>query len=204
MGQPALRNEPTSRPARGVVVAAVLITALMVAAVVYATSRTGQRAPAEPAPSATSAAASAPSSATTDADVTASVLAAYAGFREAYIAAAATADAQTAELATFAGDPLLLQTRLALQTQARHGIVYQGRPTWTAKVTGANLTTRPYTATIEDCLDTTGWIPVNRRTRVPATLPGQALRYRVISTAQRYDDGRWLIIQSAADRSRPC
>lgn len=200
-----------SPPSRrtGVYVAAVAagVAVLVVVALVLAVTvwrNRGGAPPAQPSagPSTTPAATASTPSAGQDAETKA--MAAYTGFREAYIAAAATADARTADLAKYVGDPLLLETRLALQTQGGQGIVYQGRPTWSARATAVNVSTRPFSVTIEDCLDTTNWTPVYKATGKPAAAGGQALRYVVTSTAQLYDDGRWLINQSKADRSRSC
>lgn len=186
---------------------AVLVRLAVVAGLCIAAAASGCRSNPPAAPSAPTPTAVSSPSPTVDAreqQETAGVLAAYNGFREAYITAAATSDFNDKTLPSYIADPLLAEVRFALRQTNGQGIVYKGRPTWSAKVPQLNVTTRPYTATIEDCFDATGWDAVYKTTGKPAAVTGQAKRYLATSTATLYDNGRWLISSSKADRSRPC
>ncbi|MEN3308878.1 MAG: hypothetical protein V7603_5080 [Micromonosporaceae bacterium] len=134
----------------------------------------------------------------------AKVLAAYSGYNEAYVAAAATANFDDKALPRYVADPLLAELRFALRQQSEQGIVYQGKPTWAAKITKINVAERPFSATISNCFDNGSWTPIYKSTRKPVPAPTQAKRYVVTSTAKFYDNGRWLISEAKADRSRPC
>lgn len=79
-----------------------------------------------------------------------------------------------------------------------------GRPTWNAKVTAVNVTTRPFTAHIEDCFDSTSWNTVYKDTKKSAAVKGQAKMYLVTAGVTMYDDGRWLVRQAKAHRERSC
>lgn len=131
-------------------------------------------------------------------------LAAYNGYREAFIKASATADTNSAELAKYVADPLLTELRLDLQIKRDQGLVTTGRPVWNATVSAANVSVRPFTVQIDDCFDATNWPTVHKANGQPAGVPGQNKKYRVIAEATLYDDGRWLINSSRAERERPC
>jgi len=108
------------------------------------------------------------------------------------------------DLPKYVADPLLTQARFTLNRASEQGIVYKGRPTWKAMITSIDLVGKPVKAVIEECLDTNGWDAVYKATGKSAAAPGQSKRYIVNATAYRYDDGRWLIAEAKADRSRPC
>jgi len=137
------------------------------------------------------------------ADATAKALAAYNGFRRAVVTAEASADYNNKDLPKFAADPALSQVKADLYQKQQQGFVMTGRPQWSPAVGSVNVTTRPYTVQITDCLDTTNWTTVDKAGK-PVGVPGQAKRYVVTSEAKQYDTGTWLIDQSTADRSRPC
>lgn len=132
------------------------------------------------------------------------MLAAYNGFREQYVAAAATANFDDKVLRSYIADPLLTKTMYSLRLQSEQGIVYRGRPAWTAAISTINVAKRPYTATISDCFDNGDWTPIYKSSGKAVPTPAQARRYRVTSTAKYYDNGRWLISESKPDRSRAC
>ncbi|MEU7802743.1 hypothetical protein AB0B10_26125 [Micromonospora arborensis] len=131
-------------------------------------------------------------------------LAAYNGYREAHIAASANSDAANRDLARYAAGPLLSETRYALTVLRDQGLITVGRPSWNAKVTAVDATSRPFTAQIEDCFDGTNWNTVHKDTKKSAAVKGQAKRYLVTADVTMYDDGRWLVRQAKAHRDRPC
>jgi hypothetical protein len=184
------------------------VTALGLAALlglpVLAACRSGNGA--QPAASASVRASASPSPSVDPkvADATGKALAAYNGYREAMVAAEAAADYNNQDLPKYVADPLLTQAKGDLYLKQQQGYVMTGRPQWSPQVTTVNVTIRPYTVQITDCLDTTGWDTVNKATGKSVAVPGQAKKYVVTSEAKQYDDGRWLIDQSTADRSHLC
>ena len=133
-----------------------------------------------------------------------SALAAYNGFREAYVAAATTSDAANADLPKYAIDPALAEAKLNLYTMNREGLISTGRPTWNAQATSVNLTAKPNTVELKDCLDINNSHIVRRADNKPADAPGQARRFVVTAKATLTDDGRWVIREVTADRKTSC
>jgi hypothetical protein len=131
-------------------------------------------------------------------------LAAYVGYWEAYVTAAANPGNPAPDLAKFVADPLLTQLRLNLRQYRDNDIVHKGRPTWTPRATEVNTTAAPYTVVIEDCFDSAGWEPVFASTGKSAAAPGQATRYVITSTVKSFEVHGWLVVESRADRSRSC
>ncbi|GIJ12230.1 hypothetical protein Van01_54440 [Micromonospora andamanensis] len=157
------------------------------------------------APSPTSApSTAAPQADTAEQEARASALAAYDNYRKAYVAAAAADDPDGDELAKYTADPLLRQLKYELIQKRDQGLTTKGQPSWNAQVIKVNVDSRPFTATIEDCFDGTNWQTVYKSNGKPAGVPGQAKRYIVTAEAALYDDGRWLIRESTAQRERPC
>jgi hypothetical protein len=148
--------------------------------------------------------ASSPTSAGPAGDAATKALASYDGYWQAYVAAAANPGASTPDLAKYVADPLLTELRAELLQYHDQGIVYKGRPTWTPRVTSVNVSTRPYTASIEDCFDNAQWLPVFAKTGQSAAAPGQATRYVITTTVRLYDTNGWLVVDSLADRGRSC
>jgi hypothetical protein len=146
----------------------------------------------------------APQADTAEQEARTSALAAYDNYRKAYVAAAASGDVEGKELAKYTGDPLLRQLKYELIQKRDQGLTTKGQPSWSARVTKVNVDSRPFTATIEDCFDGSNWQTVYKSNGKPAGVPGQAKRYVVTAEAALYDDGRWLIRQSTAQRERPC
>lgn len=159
------------------------------------TDATRQPSPASPAT---------PQADTAEQEARASALAAYDNYRKAYVAAAASGDTDGAELAKYTADPLLRELKYELLQKREQGLTTRGQPDWSAQVVKVNVESRPFTATIEDCFDGTNWQTVYKSNGEPAGVPGQAKRYVVVAEAALYDDGRWLIRQSTAQRERPC
>ncbi|WP_285558796.1 hypothetical protein [Actinoplanes regularis] len=157
-------------------------------------------APASSAPSV----ATSPSTNAEEAEAREKVLAAYDGYRKAYVAAAAIPDTSGGKLRDFAADPLLSLIRADLQTNAEQGYILKGKPAWTVKVVNVNVAKRPFTAETEECFDSTNWKLVKRSTGKPAAVPGQTMKYLVTGEAAQFDDGRWLIRVNEAHRDQPC
>lgn len=130
------------------------------------------------------------------------ILEVYDSFREASITAAATADYESTELAEYVAQPLLGEMLNSLQQMSEAGIHNTGRPTWSPTVTALRLDTSPPSATIEDCLDITGWLVVDDNGE-PLPAPSGLTRYVVVVQAKQVSD-RWYIYETVANRSQAC
>jgi hypothetical protein len=158
-----------------------------------------------PAPTSAAPSVSAPASeSTAAAQAEQQILAAYHNYREAYIAAAAVPDPTGGTLRDYAGGTLLSLIKADLQSKVDEGYVMTGRPTWSVKVVTVNVTKAPYTAETEECFDSTNWKLVAQKTGKSVAAAGQNLKYLVTGKAERYDDGKWRIIDNQAQRDRPC
>lgn len=137
-------------------------------------------------------------------DAPTKALAAYNGYWETYVTAAANPGAPTPNLAKYVADPMLTTLRVTLRQFRDQGIVYKGRPIWAPRATSVNTTAVPYSVSIEDCFDSAAWTPVFASTGKSAAAPGQANRYVITSTVKLFDVEGWLVVESRADRSRSC
>jgi hypothetical protein len=137
-------------------------------------------------------------------DASTRAIAAYNGYWDTFVKAAANPAAPTPDLATYVADPLLTELRLTLRQIRDQGIVYKGRPTSSPRATSSNTTTAPFSVAIEDCFDSTDWVPVYSANGQSAAAPGQASRYVITSTMKLFDANGWLVVETAADRGRAC
>lgn len=183
------------------------ITAGLVAAIVAVTGCNGTRPADEVTPSTGAAASSAAPAPTVDSkeqQAREAVLAAYNGYREAYVAAAAAPDPDKTDLPKYVADPLLSQLKFELRRNREDGLVMKGRPRWNPRVTTINVTNRPFNAQVQDCFDNANVDVVDKATGRSVLASGQTTRYVVTAEAVLYDDGRWLIRQATANRERTC
>ncbi|GGM23862.1 threonine aldolase family protein [Dactylosporangium sucinum] len=139
-----------------------------------------------------------------EADARTKAVDAYTNFRKAQVAASANADPQGGDLPNYTADPLLTQLRNDIYLKAQQGLVTTGTPTWKPAVTRVDISTRPFTVDIDDCLDTSAWKTVIKASGKDAAVPDQARRYLVQAKVVQYDDGRWLVNTANAQRDRPC
>ncbi|MBQ1064785.1 hypothetical protein [Micromonospora sp. C41] len=130
-------------------------------------------------------------------------LAAYSGYLDASRAASARSDPSHPALARFLADPLLTRVRMAILDAKEHGAMRTGKLVSDPTVVSVDLTARPPTVEIQDCLDASGYRLVYAKDRkaVPGTRGG---RYLATATAARFPDGRWLINGGAAHQDQPC
>lgn len=137
-----------------------------------------------------------------------SVLEAY---REATVAVhadpPAPADAKT-QLAGYLADPLLTVTLLELDLMRSRGLTRTGAPASESTVTEIQLDQTPPTATMRECLDSTGW-PVTDQAGTELTeisgLPAWATPQRhVLIVTARLLDGRWLLADAHVERGEQC
>ena len=131
------------------------------------------------------------------------VLAAYRGMQAAAVRAYAAPRVDHPEVRRYAADKALAGINSTILHYRQRGIVLRGEPVLSPSVTSLDLAANPPTARVEDCIDTTDWVPVEEKTGRSLAAPGQNLRYPVISIAQLIS-GRWYIMQSTPQRSRSC
>jgi hypothetical protein len=81
----------------------------------------------------------------------------------------------------------------------RRGVRLTGSPAISPKVT--SLDERGRTATIVDCFDDSGWVPVDAKTGRNLEAPGQNHRYPV-TVHERQIAGRWYVVSSTPDRGK--
>ncbi|WP_121162266.1 hypothetical protein [Micromonospora pisi] len=130
-------------------------------------------------------------------------LAAYAGYIDASLEAEKSSNPLHPALKKYLGDPLLTQVRLAIRDAKEHGAMRTGTLISDPQVTDVRLDAVPATASIQDCLDGTGYrlVYIKDKSVVPGSASG---RYLATATATRYPDGRWLISAGSAHRDQPC
>lgn len=92
--------------------------------------------------------------------------------------------------------------RSGLQYYMSQNLVMRGRPGLSPKVSTISLNSKPYTATITDCVDTTNFYPVDKTSGKPAPLTSTAHRHP--ATYQAKFDAQWWITGGSIDRSRTC
>lgn len=132
------------------------------------------------------------------------ILAVYANYQQAVMAASLKGDYQAKALAQYTAEPLLGQTRNSIYQIKQAGLVNKGTRSWSPQITDVQLDGASPTATIEDCTDTSKWIVVSRKTNKPVPAPsGRPTKYLVTSTAKKVS-GKWYIAESKGDWSRPC
>src|SRR4051812_12023648 len=183
---------------RAVVTAALGTLTLLAPLTACSKEPAGPSAPASSAPS--SAPPASPSANAEEAEAQTKAVEAYNNLRKAQVAASATADVKGGDIAKYAGQPLLSELKYDLILKQEQGLVTKGTPKWDVKVTKVNVASRPFTVALEDCFDGTDWQTVYRDSGKSAAVPGQAKKYLVRAEAVQFDDGRWLITESKADR----
>jgi hypothetical protein len=112
------------------------------------------------------------------------------------------------QLQTYLADPLLTVTLLELDLMRSRGLTRTGAPASESTVTEIQLDQTPPTATMRECLDSTGW-PVTDQAGTELTeisgLPAWATPQRhVLIVTARLLDGRWLLADAHVERGEQC
>jgi hypothetical protein len=106
-------------------------------------------------------------------------------------------------LAKYLADPLLTRVRDTVRDLEMHGAIRTGRMVSDPRVSALDLTAKPPTVSIQDCIDSSGYKMVYANSKKP--VPGSAGgRYVATATATLYPDGRWLISDGAVHQDQPC
>ncbi|SEG85816.1 hypothetical protein SAMN05216223_116144 [Actinacidiphila yanglinensis] len=94
------------------------------------------------------------------------------------------------------------QEEAGLYYQGR-GDVMQGKPRLWPKVTSVELTETPYTANITDCMDSSHYIEVGKKTGKPVG-GVDPQKHHVVTAVARFNGTSWVITQMTIDRDRTC
>jgi hypothetical protein len=129
-------------------------------------------------------------------------LEAYEQYWDAVIEARSVPDPRSQELERYAGDTALANEQSFLLFLEEQGVRYRGQPTQEPEVVDVQLGESPVVR-IEDCIDSTEWLPVRIDTGESAAAPDQNLRVPNRATVEQIGD-QWLVTELEADRDRTC
>ena len=132
----------------------------------------------------------------------AAALEAYEQYWDAVIEARSVPDPRSPELERYAGDTALANEQSFLLFLEEQGVRYEGQPTQDPEVVDVQLGEIPVVR-IEDCIDSTEWLPVRIDTGESAAAPDQNLRVPNRATVEQIGD-QWLVTELEADRDRTC
>lgn len=132
----------------------------------------------------------------------AAALETYEQYWDAVIEARSVPDPRSPELERYAGDTALANEQSFLLFLEEQGVRYEGEPTQDPEVVNVQLGEIPVVR-IEDCIDSTEWLPVRIDTGESAAAPDQNLRVPNRATVERIGD-QWLVTELEADRDRTC
>jgi hypothetical protein len=130
-------------------------------------------------------------------------LGAYQGMQEAVTRALAKPGRAHPELKKYAQDKALSDIYATLYFYQKNGLVLEGKPKVSPRVTHVDLDGNPKTASIADCYDSRRSQPVDARTGRSVSAPGQNQRYRVSALARELA-GSWYVVQITPDRNSRC
>jgi len=130
------------------------------------------------------------------------ILTAYQGFWNVQVEVLTQGTIQGIPINKYAIDNADYEIKENLQYYLSQNLVMRGRPVLDPRVTALNLTTKPYTATITDCVDSTNYFPVNKTTGKPAQLTSPVSRHPATYSA-RYG-AQWWIVDGTVDRDKTC
>ncbi|GJF30324.1 hypothetical protein KNE206_30240 [Kitasatospora sp. NE20-6] len=111
--------------------------------------------------------------------------------------------ANGAELQKFAAGKALAGVRASEVYYQDQGLVLKGDPVLSPKVTSIDMAATPPTAQITSCVDSTDFIPVDKKTGTPAKLASNEFRHVENSTAVG-GNGAWLITELVIQRDQSC
>ena len=159
--------------------------------------------PSDDASSSPAASVSASPSTDPQAAAKASVLTVYRKMWDAQVKVYASGTLKDSDLETYAADKALSKIKVTALYYQQHGSVMKGKPTLSPKVTAINATKQPHSATITDCVDTTDYVQVDKKTKKPVgTLDGN--RRHVATFKANPIAGKWRITDFDIDRDRTC
>ncbi|MFI5753032.1 hypothetical protein ACIBBE_46210 [Streptomyces sp. NPDC051644] len=138
-----------------------------------------------------------------DAAEKAAVLASYSSMWAEQMKAYKVADARHTDLKKFAALNALSKFQLDLAQMKQNGTVGTGELGHKPEVTALDAGGKLPKATIQDCIDLTGWKAV-RTSGEPVPLPSnQPRRYVATATAEKWPNG-WMVTDYTPDGARTC
>jgi hypothetical protein len=132
----------------------------------------------------------------------AKVISTYTGFWNTAVQAWTQGSLDNVQVDKYAVDDGDYLIKSALEYYISQNLVMRGRPVLHPVVSVINLTKKPYTATVSDCIDDTNFYPVNKTTGTPATLAKTGHRHPA-SYQERFD-GQWWVVNGSIDRTKTC
>lgn len=131
----------------------------------------------------------------------AEVLATYRKLQDAVTEAYAHPKRPPAEVARYAYGDERSEIYATVFQYRQDGVRLKGKPRISPRVTALDESRK--VATVTDCVDDSGWIPIDASTGKSVVAGGQNHRYA--ATAQlKVIDGRWYVVSSKAHRDRTC
>lgn len=127
---------------------------------------------------------------------------AYMKYWDAVVDARSVPNPRLKRLERFAGDTALANEQSFLLFLEEQGVRYDGEPAQDPQVVSVRLGDVAVVR-IEDCLDSTYWLPVRIETGESAAAPDQNLRVPNRAKVELVGD-RWLVTKLDADRDRTC
>ncbi|MFD0501455.1 hypothetical protein [Streptomyces rhizosphaericus] len=132
------------------------------------------------------------------------VLAAYHGMWEEQVKIYGRGSFKGSELEKYAADKALAKVRAAAFYYQNNDLVVTGEPKLKDNPTvRLSLGGESKSATIVDCVDSSAFVPKNRKTGKKSQLDGDNRRKVQISKAQ-FGTGRWMITNSTIDKGLTC
>jgi len=134
---------------------------------------------------------------------TTQILAVYTGMRQAQVSAEDSGTTQNVSLSDYAAGKALIAITSDVGEDAAKDWRMAGLPQLNPKVTALDLSSRPPTATVTDCMNVSGWHMVDQVTGKDITAPSAQSSFVSVSQAQLGQDG-WRITETEVNRSKPC
>jgi len=131
----------------------------------------------------------------------ATVLKVYQKMWDAQVKAYSSGTLKDADLESYAADKALSKIKVTALYYQQHGTIMQGKPTLSPKVTA--IDTVKHSATITDCVDSTNYVQVDKKTKKPVGTLDNNRRHVGTATAHTIA-GKWFITDITLDRDRTC
>ncbi len=118
------------------------------------------------------------------------------------VGAYAKMNSTAADLKKYLGEPDLDGAVFATGYYRSQGIVYHGKPSWTATPTNVDLVAQPPIVTLSICVTSNGWRPVYKSSgKSYSTSKDLARQLEIASVTQV--NGKWLLTQEQV-QGKPC
>ena len=108
----------------------------------------------------------------------------------------------TASLKKYLGEPDLDGAVFTTGYFRSQGIVYHGKPSWTATPTNVDLTANPPIVTLSICFTSNGWQPVYKSSGKPYSASKDPAHQLEIASVTQVN-GKWLLTQEQV-QGKPC